>query len=296
MDATPARSATPGLDRVPPVGLVLGGVASVQVGAAFATQLFDDLGSAGTVLLRILIAAVVLVALWRPRPAEHATADLRLAAVFGLTLAGMNLSFYEAIDRIPLGIAVTLEFVGPLGVAVAGSRRPLDLVWVGLATVGILLLSDFGTGGDLDTTGILLALVAGAFWAAYILLAARAGRAFAGGTGLSIAMAVGAAALLAPGIAGAGTALLRPELLAGGAAVALLSSVIPYSLETQALRRLPTQVFGVLMSLEPGMAALAGFAVAGQDLAAGDLAAIALVTAASAGAAASARDPARDPL
>src|SRR4051794_8545512 len=194
----------------------------------------------------------------------------------------MNLSFYEALDRIPLGIAVTIEFVGPLAVAIGGSRRALDLVWVLLAAVGIVLLAR--AGGHVNTAGILFALLAGVFWATYILLSARTGRVFPGGSGLSLAMAVGAVLLLPVGIAGGGSALLRPELLAAGAGVAMLSSAIPYSLELAALRRPPPRVFGVLLSLEPAMAALAGFVILDQGLRLRDGIAIALVAAASAGA------------
>ena len=289
--SAPRGAAGSPLDAVPPVPLVLGAVFSVQFGAGLAATLFDDLGPAGTVFLRVAVAALVLVALWRPRVAGVPRTDLRLAAAFGIALAAMNLCFYLALDLIPLGIAVTIEFVGPLGVAVAASRRPLDVVWVVLAAAGILLLSG-GLAGDIDPLGVALALMAGGFWAAYILLSARAGRAFPGGSGLAMAMAVGAVALVPAGIVDAGDALLEPELLGLGAAVALLSSVIPYSLELEALRRLPTGVFGVLMSLEPAVAALAGLVVLGQGLEALEVLAIALVVVASAGAARSAGKPA----
>jgi inner membrane transporter RhtA len=278
---------------MPPVGLVLMAVASVQFGAALAKTLFDEAGAGGTVFLRVLLAAVILAAVWRPALRGRRASDLRLVAAFGLTLAGMNLAFYESLDRIPLGVAVTFEFVGPLGVAVAGSRRPLDLLWVALAATGILLLSDFGTFGDLDATGVGLALLAGGFWAAYILLSARTGRVFPGGSGLALAMIVASALLLPVGVADAGASLLEPEVLSLGVAVAILSSAIPYSLELEALRRLPAAVFGVLMSLEPAVAALAGYAVLGETLAAGELAAIGFVVVASAGAARSA--PPGDP-
>jgi inner membrane transporter RhtA len=197
----------------------------------------------------------------------------------------MNLCIYEAMDRIPLGAAVTIEFVGPLAVAVMGSRRAGDLAWVALAAGGVLLLAHPGTGG-LDATGVAFALAAGACWAAYIVLSARTGRRFPGGSGLALAMVVGALLAAGPGIAQAGGALLEPGLLAAGAAVALASSVIPYSLEMEALRRLPARVFGVLMSLEPAVAALAGLVVLGQGLSTAETAGIALVVAASAGAAA----------
>jgi inner membrane transporter RhtA len=269
---------------VPPTLLVLAAVSSVQFGAALAKTLFDEVGPAGTVFLRVLFAAIVLALVWRPRVAGRDGRELGLVLLYGLVLGGMNLAFYASLDRIPLGIAVTFEFVGPLGVAVFGSRRPLDLLWVGLAAAGILLLSDFG-GAELDSLGVALALLAGACWAAYILLAARVGRAFPGGGGLSLAMLVAAVPLAPVGIADAGGELLVPWVLAVGAGVGLLSSAIPYALELEALRRLPVGVFGVLMSLEPAVAALAGFVVLGEELAARELAAIGLVIAASAGAA-----------
>ncbi len=275
-------------DRVPPLALVLAAILSIQFGAAFATTLFDDLGAAGVSLLRLGFAAIVLLAVWRPRPSEHAPADLRLAAAFGLVLGFMNLTFYEALDRIPLGVAVTLEFIGPLGVAVVTSRRALDGVWVVLAALGIVLLADPG-GGSVDGVGVAFALTAGVLWFCYILLAARAGQRFTGGTGLALAMAVAALVPLVPGVLAGGAALLRPELLAVGLVVALLTSVIPYTLETESLRRLPAGVFGVLMSLEPAVAAVAGLVVLGQRLVARELVAIALVVAASAGATRAAR-------
>jgi inner membrane transporter RhtA len=280
-------------DRIPPTLLVLAAVSSVQLGGAFAKTLFDEAGPGGTVSLRVLFAAIVLAVLWRPRLAGRSLADWRLIAAYGFVLVAMNLSFYEALDRIPLGIAVTFEFVGPLGVAIAGSRRALDLIWVALAAAGIVLLSDFGTA-DLDGLGVALALLAGGFWAAYILLAARVGRAFPGGEGLALGLVVGAVLLAPVGVADAGADLFGPEVLAIGLAVAILSSAIPYTLELEALRRMPQGVFGVLMSLEPAAAALAGFIVLGEDLATRELVAIGLVVAASAGAARNARVPPRD--
>ncbi len=272
------------MEAVPPPLLVLGGVASTQLGASLAKGIFDDAGPAGTVFLRVALAAVVLALLWRPSVRGHSRRELALIAAFGVSLAAMNLSFYEALDRIPQGVAVTIEFVGPLTVAVLGSRRPRDLVWVTLAAAGILLLADLG-GGRLDPVGSALALLAGVFWGSYILLSARVGQAFAGGSGLALAMGFGALLLVPVGVAGAGTALLDPRVLALGAAVAMLSSALPYSFELEALRRLPTGVFGVLMSMEPAVAALSGLVVLGEVLGARDLAAIGLVVVASAGAA-----------
>ena len=227
---------------------------------------------------------MLLVLIWRPRLAGRSRRELWLVFWFGLVVAGMNLAFYSSLDRIPLGVAVTFEFVGPLGVAVWGSRRALDLVWVALAAVGILLLSDFGTS-DLDPVGVGLALLAGAFWAAYILLTARVGEVFSGADGLALAMVVGAVALLPVGVAEGGADLLAPGLLAIALAVSVLSSVIPYTLEMEALRRLPEAVFGVLMSIEPAVAALAGLVLLGESLDQREVVAILFVVAASAGAA-----------
>lgn len=254
---------------------------SVQLGAAAATTLFDEIGPAGTVFYRLLFAAMLLLAIWRPRPSDNDREALKLAAVFGLSLAAMNFCFYAALERIPLGIAVTLEFVGPLAVAVAASRNRHDLFFVGLAAAGIVLLA--GPGGSPDGLGVALALAAGACWGAYILLSARIGQAFSGGRGLALAMAVAAALMVVPGVAVGGEALLDPHTIAIAAAVALLSSVIPYSFELEALRRLPVGVFGVLMSLEPGVAALVGLIALDQGLSAAEAAGIALVVAASVG-------------
>jgi inner membrane transporter RhtA len=273
-----------------PVGMVLGAVAAVQFGAGLAVTLFADLGPVGTVLLRVGFAAIVLVVAWRPSVRGRTRREWELAAAFGLSLAVMNGLYYLAIDRIPQGVAVTFEFVGPLGVALAASRRGLDVVWAAMAAAGVALLGG-GLGPSLDALGVLFALGAGAAWAAYILLNARVGQVFAGGGGLALAMVFATAVLIVPGAIDAGDALLDPGLLALGFAVALLSSVIPYSLELEALRRMPARVFGVLMSLEPGVAALAGFLVLGQGVKPVEAFAIALVVAASAGAARTAREP-----
>ena len=183
----------------PPTSLVLLPIFSVQLGAALAKGLFEELGPGGTVFLRVGFAALVLLLLWRPSVRGHARGDYLVAILFGLTLAAMNFTLYQALDRIPLGVAVTLEFVGPLGVAVAGSRRMLDLLWVVLAAAGIVLLAPLDVLGetDLDPVGVALALLAGLFWASYILLSARTGSIFPGGTGLVIALCVATAALTA---------------------------------------------------------------------------------------------------
>jgi inner membrane transporter RhtA len=261
--------------------MVVAAVVSVQLGSATATTLFDRVGPAGAVLYRLLFAAVLLLAIWRPRPLEAGRDGLLLAVAFGVTLGGMNLCFYEALDRIPLGIAVTFEFVGPLLVGLLGSRRPLDLVWIGCAAVGVLLLTR--PSGSASAAGIGFALLAGGFWAAYILLSARIGRAFPGGRGLALAMGIAAALMVVPGVLAAGSDLIDPGAAAVGAAAGVLSSVIPYSLELEALRRIAVGTFGVLMSLEPAVAALIGLIALGQDLAAVDVAGIAMVVVASAG-------------
>jgi inner membrane transporter RhtA len=269
-------------ERPVAVGLVLAAAGSLQVGAAFAVTLFDELGPGGAAFLRLAFAAVVLWAIWRPRIPSHPR-ELRIASVFGVALGLMNWSIYESIDRIPLGVAVTIEFAGPLLVAVLGSRRPLDGVWVVLAAAGIVLLADPG-GGSIDGLGVLFALTAAAAWMAYIHLSKRTGAAFPGGSGLALAMAVGALVVLPAGLVQGEGALVQPDLLGAALVVALASSVLPYSLELEALRRLPEAVFGVLMSLQPAVAALAGFVVLGQDLGARELLAIAMVVVASAGA------------
>ncbi|QIN85251.1 EamA family transporter [Rubrobacter tropicus] len=271
---------------MPPTVLVLLSVGSVQFGAAIAKGLFDAVGPGGTVLFRISLSALVLLLLWRPNLRGYAGREYALAALFGVVLAGMNLSLYLAIDRIPLGVAVTLEFLGPLGVAVAGSRRLLDGLWVVFAATGIVLLAplDVLGGNDLDPVGVAFALLAGVLWASYILLSARVGGVFPGGTGLVISLCVGTLLLLPIGISDGGYALLDPKLLLAGLGVALLSSAVPYSLELEALRKLPTRVFGVLMSLEPAVAALVGFLVLDELLGIRAVVAIGLVTVAAAGA------------
>ena len=271
------------LARAPSGVLVLSGIASVQFGSALAATLFSRIGPGGAVLLRLLSATIVLTALWRPRLRGRPRSDLVAAIAFGLVLAGMNLSFYHAIHRIPLGVAVTLEFVGPLSVAIAGSRRLIDLVWVALAAAGILALARGQTHG-LDLLGAVLALIAGALWGAYILLNARIGRTFERGTGLALAMFVATLAALPAGVIEGGTHLLTLRVLALGAAVGMLSSAIPYSFENEALRRIAPSVFGVLMSIEPAMAAIAGLIVLGQSLSTRAVLGIALVVCASVGA------------
>ncbi|MDX6285280.1 MAG: inner rane transporter RhtA [Frankiales bacterium] len=281
--------------RLPAPVLVFGAIVSVQCGGAVAAKLFDRAGPGGTVLLRLALAAVVLLPIVRPRIRGRSGRDLRAAAVFGLVLAGMNACFYQALERTPLGLAVTLEFVGPLAVAIGASRRRLDLLWAGLAAGGVALLAGRG-GGDVTTLGVVFALAAGAFWAAYILVSQRIGRVFPGASGLAIALLVGAVAVAPYGVIDGGDALVEPGVLAAGLAVALLSSAVPYSLELTALRRLSAAVFGVLMSLEPAVASLVGLIVLSQRLTVVQVVAVAMVCLASLGATAPVRRPLDQPV
>ncbi|MFJ9740645.1 EamA family transporter [Streptomyces sp. NPDC101166] len=266
-----------------PVGLVLAGGVSVQFGGALAVTLMPRAGALGVVALRLLVAAVVLLAVCRPRLRGHSRADWATVVVFGVTMAAMNGLFYQAVARIPLGPAVTLEVLGPLALSVLASRRAVNLVWAALALAGVFLLGGGGFG-DLDPAGVAFALGAGVMWAAYIVFSARTGRRFPQADGLALAMGVGALLFVPLGLAESGAKLLDPVTLGLGAAVALLSSVMPYTLELLALRRLPASTFAVLMSLEPALAALSGFLVLDQALSAAQAAAIALVVAASMGA------------
>ncbi|MGW4434283.1 EamA family transporter [Streptomyces sp. NPDC004596] len=277
-----SRSSGP-LGSLGPVGLVLAGGISVQFGGALAVTLMPRAGALGVVTLRLLAAAVVLLVVCRPRLRGHSRADWGTVVVFGIAMGGMNGLFYEAVARIPLGPAVTLEVLGPLALSVLASRRAINALWAALALAGVFLL---GGGGfsDLDTTGVAFALGAGAMWAAYIVFSARTGRRFPQADGLALAMAVAALLFLPLGIAEAGGRLLNPTTVVLGSAVALLSSVLPYTLELLALRRLPAHTFAVLMSLEPAIAATAGFLILGQALSATQAAAIALVIAATIGA------------
>ncbi|MES9522848.1 EamA family transporter [Streptomyces capoamus] len=266
-----------------PVGLVLAGGVSVQFGGALAVTLMPRAGAPGVVALRLLAAAIVLLVFCRPRLRGHSRTDWGTVIVFGVAMGAMNGLFYEALARIPLGAAVTLEVLGPLTLSVLASRRAINVLWACLALAGVFLLGGGGFG-NLDPTGVAFALGAGAMWAAYIVFSARTGRRFPQADGLALAMAVAALLFLPIGIADAGSRLLDPTTVALGSAVALLSSVLPYTLELLALRRLPASTFAVLMSLEPAIAATAGFLVLGQALSATEAAAIGLVIAASIGA------------
>ncbi|MBC9727166.1 DMT family transporter [Streptomyces sp. TRM68367] len=266
-----------------PVGMVLAGIVSVQFGGALAVTLMPRAGALGVVTLRLLVAAIVLLVVCRPRLRGHSRADWGTVIVFGITMAAMNGLFYQALARIPLGPAVTLEVLGPLALSVLASRRAINALWAALALAGVFLLGGGGFG-SLDPAGVAFALGAGAMWAAYIVFSARTGRRFPQADGLALAMAVAALLFLPLGVVESGAKLLDPTTVALGAAVAVLSSVLPYTLELLALRHLPAAAFAILMSLEPAVAATAGFLVLNQTLSAAEAAAIALVVAASMGA------------
>ncbi|UDY24538.1 EamA family transporter [Nocardioides sp. Kera G14] len=265
-----------------PVGLVILGVVSVQLGAAIGKSLFDEISPTTVVWLRLATSTVVLLAWARPTIRGRRWPDLWPVLALGVTLGAMNWAIYQSFERIPLGIAITIELAGPLTLAVLKSHRPADLIWIGLAAVGVALLGF--EPGDLTVAGVLFAVAAGALWATYILLTARIGRAWSGVDGLAIASAV-ALLCLSPVLVGGGHLgdLGSTRIWLIGAAVGLLSSVVPYSAEMFALRSLSPVIFGVLVSLDPAAAALAAFAVIGESLSLLQWLAIACVVAASVG-------------
>ncbi len=264
--------------------LVAASVLSVQVGAAVAKELFPTVGAAGSVFLRLSVAAAVMLAVARPRRTQFTRRTLGYALALGAVLTLMNLLFYGSLTRLPLGPAVTIEFMGPLLLAVVRSRRALDFIWVAVAGAGVLGVA-WGAGSlsGLDPVGVALSIAAGGCWASYILLSQRVGHELPGVTGLSVALVFAALLSMPLGIHSAGVGLLDPHVLAMGVAVGVLSSALPWSLEMHALRRIPAQQFSVLMSLQPAAAALAGFVVLGETLAHTQTAGVALVCLASAG-------------
>ena len=299
------------LGAVPPPALVLLGIVSVQVGAGLAAKLFRLVPPAAVTGVRLWTAALILALLGarglgravRGLVQRRAWADGAVVVAFGITLAVMNFAIYQAFARIPLGIAVTVEFLGPLAVAVATSRHLLDIAWVLLAGIGVALLTRGGPAAGaagahpagLNVAGLAFALLAAACWAVYILLSAATGQRFPGSSGLAVAMCVAALVVTPTAIIAGGRGLLRPEVLGVGLGIGLLSSIIPYSVELEALRRVPARVFGIWMSLEPAVAALVGLVMLGQSLAAREWAAIGCVVVASAGAAWGSRHPAPSP-
>lgn len=270
-------------DRVPAPLLVVTAIACVQTGAAIARTLFDDLGVAGTALARLVLAAIIMLVILRPAVRSWTRQQWVATALLGVALAGMNLVFYSSLDRVPLGVAVTVEFLGPLLLALVQTRRPVDFAWVALAGCGVAVLGAQAASGDVDAFGLVLAFIAGLFWASYIVSSARVGRVLPGVDGLAVALVFAAFVVLPFGATQVTAILDDPSLLIGVAIVALLSTIVPYGLELTALRRIPTRVFGVLMSLQPAAASISGLIILGQRMGVQELAALAMVTTASAG-------------
>lgn len=268
-----------------PIPAVLIAIVSVQVGATLAKHLFPVIGAEGTTALRQVFSAVILLALFQPwRGGPKTTREWQLVALYGALLGAMNLTFYMSVQRLPLGIAVALEFTGPLAVAILGSRRWIDGLWVACAIAGLLILLPFTEGATaLDPVGVALALFAGVCWGAYIIIGQKVSDRVHGGKAVAIGMAVSLLITLPVGVAHAGSALLQPQILLWGLGVAILSGAIPYTLEMLALKHIPTRTFGLMMSLEPAAASLAGLILLSEWLTHWQWLAIGLVVAASAG-------------
>jgi len=290
--ATPMkRRALPG----PAILLVLGSCSSLQAGAALAVRLFPVLGAAGATLLRVGLAAIVLLVVTRPRVGGWRRRQWQAVLLYGVSIAGTNAFFYAALARLPLGTAVTIQFLGPLTLSAALSRRMRDLGWVLLAVTGVAILGlteshgttagGSGGHGPLSLAGVAFALVSGAFWAAYVITGARVSAAVPGRAGLAVAMSAGALVLLPFGALDAARIAQSPHLIPVAFGMAMLASVVPYSLELAAMRRAPKRVFGILLSLEPAVATMAGWLLLGQHAPAVALAAVVIVVAASTGSA-----------
>jgi inner membrane transporter RhtA len=272
-----------------PIAVLIAAMFCFQLGAVFAKGLFPAVGAAGTTALRMALASLMLLAVWRPWRMRLRPREMRVIACYGLAMGLMNLCFYLSLRSIPLGIAVALEFTGPLALAMAASRRPIDFLWILMAALGLLALLPLGLGSTaLDAHGVAYALAAGVFWALYIFYGRKAGAAHGGQT-TALGMVVGAIVIVPIGVAQAGAQLLSPAILPVALGVALLSSALPYSLEMLAMSRLPTRTVGVLMSLDPALGALSGLCFLGESLSWIQWAAIACIMAASAGSAATSR-------
>ena len=268
---------------LPPPLLLLLSILSIQLGTAIAKGLFHLVGPGGAVFLRLGLAAIICMIMVRPRLRGYTWREYGWVVLFGCVIAAMNSLYFASISRIPFGVATTLEFIGPLGVSLASSRRILDLLWTVLAAVGIALLLPIKRGIAFDSLGVILALMAGTGWAAYILVNVRVGRAFPGTTGLALSMSVAALVLMPFDIGNLAPLLQHPVPLLLGLVVAVLSTVIPFALELEALRRMSTRAFGVLLSLEPAVSALIGFVFLGETIGARGLLAMLLIIIASCG-------------
>ncbi|AVD86035.1 MULTISPECIES: threonine/homoserine exporter RhtA [Pseudomonas] len=279
-----------------PIGLLLIAMASIQSGASLAKSMFPIIGAQGTTTLRLVFASVIMLLILRPWRARITATTLRNVIIYGMALGGMNFLFYMSLQTVPLGIAVALEFTGPLAVALFGSRRAIDFLWVGLATLGLVLLIPAGHGGQsLDLVGATYALGAGVCWALYILFGQRAG-AEHGIQGAALGVVVAAIFVAPIGIVHAGSALLTPAVIPLALGVAILSTALPYSLEMIALTKMPARTFGTLMSIEPAVAAMSGLVFLGEVLTFTQWLAIAAIITASVGATLSMRREANPPV
>ena len=274
---------SPSSSTIPPVPAVILAIVSVQGGAAIAKGLFPVLGAAGTASMRIGLSALLLLVVVRPRLSQLRAAQWRAVVPYGLALGAMNFLFYCALARVPLGLAVTLEFIGPLALALSGSRRWFDVVWALLAGGGIALIAPW-SGHGVDVLGMLFALAAGGCWAGYIVLGQRTAAVLPGTLAVTVGMLVGAILVVPFGLASGQLAALTPHLALLGGLLALFSSVLPFTLEMQALKSLPTRTFSILMSLEPAAAAVSGWLLLHERLTVGQWLAVVLIVVASAGA------------
>ena len=279
--------------NIPPIPAVLFAIISVQSGAAIAKGLFPIIGASGTASLRIAISALILLAVYKPNLFKITSEQWKFVIPYGLSLGAMNLIFYLAIERIPIGLAVTLEFIGPLLVAVLGSKRIIDFLWVLLAAAGIILIAPWSTNG-IDPVGVLFALLAGALWASYIVLGGKISKIMKGGEAVSTGMLFAALLIVPFGIIGNGLINLTPNLWGLGIALALLSSAIPFTLEMKALGQMPARTFSILMSLEPAAAAISGLLFLQEYLSVNEILAVIFVIIASVGATLTSRQKADD--
>ena len=276
--------------RFIPFLAVLGSVTALGVGTSWAKQaLFPVVGAQGTTAVRVGLSALLMLMLWRPWRWRLSRADAQAVALYGAALGAMNLMFYLSLQTLPFGLAVAIEFAGPLAVAIWSSRRAVDFVWVALAIAGLALLLPLGlSGSTLDPLGVLYSVGAAVFWALYIVFGKRAGHLHAGQS-VSLGLLVAALVVVPVGVAHAGAALLSPSVLLVGVAVAAISSALPISLEMMALKRLPKEAFGIMISMEPAVAALLALALLGERLDTVQWLAIGCIVAASMGSAATAR-------
>jgi inner membrane transporter RhtA len=283
------KSPPTALRAIWPLAALLVAMVSVQMGAALVKGMFSQVGVAGATSLRLALASLMLIAVWRPWRGLPKARETRSLLIYGVAMGVMNFCFYSALARIPLGIAVALEFSGPLAVAIAASHRALDFVWVALAALGLLALLPMGLAHEpLSPAGVAFALAAGACWALYIVFGQKAGS-LHGGMTAALGTVIGAVVVAPFGLAQAGVALLDPKILPAACGVALLSSALPYSLEMYALTRLPTRTFGVLMSGEPALGALSGWCFLHESLSIVQWAAVVSIMLASAGSAITSR-------